>query len=171
MENSRLIEEELLNLAHNLRALPREAARETAREAGAGGVALWALLKLVMEDTGLEFDERMSELLFRAYILEESISLVLLKTQRVFQLITEKLDDEEGSDRQSANSEKTGKRSALSESIEVFKRNQLRQEMERLEPTAFDSPGKESQIQTDYKMTRRAERAIRKVETRVNCCF
>jgi hypothetical protein len=33
------------------------------------------------------------------------------------------------------------------------------------------SPSKESQIQTDYKMTRRAERAIRKPETCINCCF
>lgn len=45
------------------------------------------LLKLVMEESALEFGEQMGELLFRAYILEESLSLVLLKTTRIFELM------------------------------------------------------------------------------------
>lgn len=73
----------------------------------------------------------MNEFLFRMYILEESISLIFVKTQKVFEEITDKLNGEDASRRSSYNSEKTGKRSALSESIEIFKRNQLRKELER----------------------------------------
>jgi hypothetical protein len=55
-----------------------------------------------MEENILEFGEQMGELLFRAYILEESLSLVLLKVTRIFELIAGQLDEEEeGSDRQS----------------------------------------------------------------------
>jgi hypothetical protein len=90
VENSRLIEEELRNLGQNLKRMSQAGEGEVAP----GGVPLWTLLKMVMEDTAPEFDEQMSELLFRAYILEESISLVLLKTRRIFQQICERLDDE-----------------------------------------------------------------------------
>jgi hypothetical protein len=90
-----------------------------------------------MEDTDIHFSEGMNELLFRMYILEESISLIFVKTEKVFQEITDQLNGEEVSRRSSVNSEKTGKRSALSESIEIFKRNQLRQELERSELIHF----------------------------------
>lgn len=83
----------------------------------------------------------------------------------------EEAEAESSSLRSSFNSEKTGKRSALSESIEVYKRNQLRQEMEKLEAVLFDSPPKERPIQTDYKMVRKTERIIKKGELRINCCF
>lgn len=112
----------------------------------------------------------MNEFLFRMYILEESISLIFVKTQKVFEEITDKLNDEEASRRSSYNSEKTGKRSALSESIEIFKRNQLRKDLERSN-LLNEEERKESQIQSDYKMTRKTEKRVTKAENRVACCF
>lgn len=46
-----------------------------------------------MEDSTLEFSEQMSELLFRAYILEESINLIFVKTLKIFEEISEKLEE------------------------------------------------------------------------------
>lgn len=86
---------------------------------------------MAMEDSAVTFSEAINELLFRLYILEESTTLILLKTLRVFEELSERLNDEAASRRSSLNSQRTGKRSALSESLEVFKRNQLRQELER----------------------------------------
>jgi asparagine synthetase B (glutamine-hydrolysing) len=127
LENIKLISEELKHLAHNLNALELP---PNSTEA-APQIPLYFLMKMAMEDTRVAFSEGMSELLFRLYILEESTSLILLKSLRVFEELAEKLNDEATSRRSSLNSEKTGKRSALSESLEVFKRNQLRLELER----------------------------------------
>lgn len=131
VENSRLIEEELLNLAYNIKGLPRGAERSGC-EPVPTSISLFGLLRMAMDDPAVEFSEQVSELLFRAYILEESISLVFAKTIKIFDELSDRLGQETNSCRESVGSEKTGKRSALSESLQVFKRNQLRMEMLRL---------------------------------------
>jgi hypothetical protein len=67
-------------------------------------IPMFSLLKMVMEDTTLEFSEQMNEFLFRAYILEESITLILVKTHKILEEIVEKLDEESASRRSSFNS-------------------------------------------------------------------
>lgn len=123
-----------------------------------------------MEDAELALPEEISELVFRLYILEESTSLLLLKSQRVLKELSQSAGGE--SRRGSVSSQRTGVRSALSESLEVFKRNQLRVELERSELLLPDNHHTDTQIQSDYKMTvRRAERKPGKVDPRNVCCF
>ena len=58
MENSRLIEEELVSLARNLTALPKGNESQMMEQTPAG-LSLFVLLKLVMEESALEFGEEM----------------------------------------------------------------------------------------------------------------
>lgn len=155
----RLIGEELQHLAHNIAALPALA------DSPPPPVPLRALLRLALEDTRAALSSEMNDLLFRLYILEESTALVLLKALRAAQQLSERAD-EPASRHSSSNSARSGKRSALSESLEVFKRSQLRAELERdLLPLA-----KEAQIHSDYTMTsRKPEKG--QSDPRSTCCF
>lgn len=92
-------------------------------------LSLSVLLRVAMDDGNSSFPNHINELIFRLYILEESTILLILKAQRVAEQLSSQLTDDFDSRRSSVNTQRTGntKRSALSESLAVFKRKQLRE--------------------------------------------